>query len=205
MSYRLRFAEVKKEYLDAVRGMSVEEFFEYVKINNPSAYNNCEGESPYLNVWEKFRQHEIFDMGDCPYAMDIINVSEPLFTNPDTQNYFGEDNLYFCTQKSFIAAINGMRKMVIKNYQYLLDNPAVVQLHLEEKKREWTDFTEVMEINIDDDEKKNKMNEMYRPYSMDVSNPEIVTSWRYEYSIFEMVRIYKSFDWENNYLIFYGW
>jgi len=34
---------------------------------------------------------------------------------------------------------------------------------------------------------------------------QVSTSRRYEYSIFEMVRLYKTFDYENNTLIYYWW
>ena len=30
-------------------------------------------------------------------------------------------------------------------------------------------------------------------------------SWSYEYSIFELVRLYKTFDWENDNLVLMGW
>ena len=205
MSYRFRFAQVDKNYLDDVRNMTVSEFVEYTKKNNAGAYDECSDEIPYINIWEMFKQEEIYDMGDCPYAMDIINASTPLFTNSETQDYYSESNLYFCNEKAFLTAIDGMRKLIIKNYQNLIDNPATVALHLDEKKREWSDFTEVMELNIEDEARKEKLNETYRPYSLDRNVPDIVTSWRYEYAIFEMVRIYKAFDWEKNYLIFYGW
>ena len=33
----------------------------------------------------------------------------------------------------------------------------------------------------------------------------ITTSWKYEYGIFEMIRIYKSFDWKKNVMIYYGY
>ena len=29
--------------------------------------------------------------------------------------------------------------------------------------------------------------------------------WSYEYAIFELVRLYKIFDWENNDLVLVGW
>jgi hypothetical protein len=35
-------------------------------------------------------------------------------------------------------------------------------------------------------------------------NPRLVSSWKYEYEIFELVRIYKTFDFKKNVLIYYG-
>jgi hypothetical protein len=42
------------------------------------------------------------------------------------------------------------------------------------------------------------------PYSLDIDSPKIVSSWKYEYEIFELVRIMKTFDWENDVLVYYG-
>jgi hypothetical protein len=41
------------------------------------------------------------------------------------------------------------------------------------------------------------------PYDLD-KGEEVTTSWKYEYSIFELVRIYKTFDWKKNVMIYYG-
>ena len=42
-----------------------------------------------------------------------------------------------------------------------------------------------------------------RPY--DLEGDSLVTSWKYEYAVFELVRIYKTFDWKKNVMIYYGW
>lgn len=42
------------------------------------------------------------------------------------------------------------------------------------------------------------------PYNLNEGD-EVTHSWKYEYSIFELVRIYKQFDWENNVMIYYGY
>lgn len=43
------------------------------------------------------------------------------------------------------------------------------------------------------------------PYDLDKSTENIVNSWKYEHAIFELVRIYKTFDWGNNVLIYHGY
>lgn len=42
-----------------------------------------------------------------------------------------------------------------------------------------------------------------RPYNLE-EGEAISSSWKYEYAQFELVRIYKSFNWENNKMIYYG-
>lgn len=43
------------------------------------------------------------------------------------------------------------------------------------------------------------------PINLDEDSDCITHSWLYEYSIFELVRLYKTFDWENNDLVLMGW
>lgn len=33
----------------------------------------------------------------------------------------------------------------------------------------------------------------------------LITSWKYEYAMFELARLYKTFDWENDVLVYYGY
>lgn len=42
------------------------------------------------------------------------------------------------------------------------------------------------------------------PYDL-TSGDSITTSWKYEYGIFELVKIYKTFDWKKNVMIYYGY
>lgn len=42
------------------------------------------------------------------------------------------------------------------------------------------------------------------PYDLNRGD-EATTSWKYEYAIFELVRIYKTFDWKKNVMIYYGY
>jgi hypothetical protein len=47
----------------------------------------------------------------------------------------------------------------------------------------------------------------YHPYVLDQENPdgEMAHSWKHEYAIFNLVYIYRTFDWENDYLIYSAW
>lgn len=42
------------------------------------------------------------------------------------------------------------------------------------------------------------------PYDLE-KGEEITKSWKYEYGVFELVRIYKSFDWKKNVMYYYGY
>jgi hypothetical protein len=47
-------------------------------------------------------------------------------------------------------------------------------------------------------------NNDYPPFKLR-SGDEVTTSWKYEYIIFELVRLYKTFDWKKNVLVYYGY
>lgn len=51
----------------------------------------------------------------------------------------------------------------------------------------------------------NTYSESIRPYSLDLERKTIVRSCKYEYAVFELVNIYKSFDWKKNVMYFYGY
>jgi hypothetical protein len=42
------------------------------------------------------------------------------------------------------------------------------------------------------------------PYNLNEDLPQITDSWKYEYAIFELVHIYKTFDWNKNIMVYYG-
>jgi hypothetical protein len=42
------------------------------------------------------------------------------------------------------------------------------------------------------------------PYNLE-NGSEVTVSWKYEYTIFELVNIYKNFDWKNKIMIYYGY
>ena len=54
--------------------------------------------------------------------------------------------------------------------------------------------------------KKNEWEGKYgcNPYSLDPGK-DLVQSWYYEYAIFQLVQIYRTFDWDNDYMIYSGW
>jgi hypothetical protein len=43
------------------------------------------------------------------------------------------------------------------------------------------------------------------PYNITDSNKDFISSWKYEYSIFNLVILYNTFDWKKNVMIYYGY
>ena len=51
----------------------------------------------------------------------------------------------------------------------------------------------------------NFIRDNYRPYSLKQNSNKVSTSCKYEYSIFELVNIYNTFDLKRNVMIYYGY
>ncbi|WP_218964433.1 hypothetical protein, partial [Bacillus velezensis] len=54
---------------------------------------------------------------------------------------------------------------------------------------------------------KNNLSEWTRGWALntDINDSWLTSSWKYEYSIFELVRLLKTIDFEKETILFYGW
>ena len=96
------------------------------------------------------------------------------------------------------------RKKIENYFRKVAEGPEhKIKGYFEQKIDEWSKFTDNVENNYTE-EQKEKINRMYYPYNLN-DKDKLVNSWLYEYEIFELVFILKTFDWENYSLLFYGW
>ena len=103
------------------------------------------------------------------------------------------------TKDDFKAVIEAYRQKVVDWFQSLL-NPDKSQITTSKLSKE-----ERWKYEIED--KLDKWSGKYfgiSPFDLDENKEAITTSWCYEYAIFELVRLYKVFDWENNDLVLIG-
>lgn len=113
-----------------------------------------------------------------------------------TRFYSKRDDLYedcefhVLDKDGFIKIIEWYHQ---KNAEYFTDmvakveNVSAMRSHFAGKLSEW----------------KNGYN--IKPYNLEPEKSEMISSWKYEYAIFELVRIYREFDWENNVMVWYGY
>lgn len=196
MSYRFRFIKANKSNL-SLRDCSVEE----LKTRLSAYYTEDED---YFAVYDMFQQTEVFDFATLDFVSELLKASEPFFKDKCTDEYFEHYNIKLCSKETFELAIDGMRKHILEYFKDLRNKkPEVILAHLESKIEEWQPLSET--LGFGDEKDYTKLNSEHFPYDMDVNKPNIVTSWLYEYLIFELVRLYKGFDWDNDILMLYGW
>lgn len=127
-----------------------------------------------------------------------------LFTSEELKERYSDDGFALLTKDDFKAIIEAYRQKIIEWFQNLLnpDRSPITsnKLSKEERKRlEW-------EYEIRD--KLDAWSGKYfgiSPIDLDESRERITGDWSYEYAIFELVRVYKVFDWENDDLVLVGW
>lgn len=206
MGYRHRFATVPKGVYDAVKDMTPEQLKEWVLKNQPDGwYDEGDGEG-WFSHYLILGQCEIFDFGkNCWFAEDLMKRAQPLFNLQETQNAM--EPIHLCTKADFEFVIDEMRKHIANYFKEIFEtySPEQMKHHFKEKQEEWDDMTNTLGMTDLTPEKAAAINAMYRPYNMDLSRDGLVNSWLYEYEIFELVLLYRQFNWDTTVLMFYGW
>lgn len=191
MGYRHYFFEVDKKDVEKVKDKTYDELMEMAK--EYGAEIEEDENWFYFNDGKFMNKNEVFEFGKLYWddtAERIYSKGIPLFTIKDTQDYFDDYCPYVMGSDGMLEAITIYREKVINYYKNLLkeDTPEVLNKrlakHVDDMLIEWETFC---------------------PVDLNLEHKWISDSWLYEYQIFELVRLYKTIDWENKCLLFYGW
>jgi hypothetical protein len=104
----------------------------------------------------------------------------------------GDDEFIIISKEFLLHVIEEFRTNILENHRNIIsafdETPSLALTHMQSNLREWDcEFLDMLNI---------------APNSRD----EMLThSWKYEYSIFNLVHILHTFDWDNDYLIYNGW
>lgn len=197
MSYRYRLASVSKDIPEKVKNFSRRDLISFMKENS---FNGYEVEEDYLAKYEILGQKEFYDLGsDFDYAKEIENIAKPLFSDEKLQK---ETEILVCNESVFLLIIEKIRQKNVKYFQKLLTaDEDTIRAHIKKKAEEWQTYSEMFGVET----KSNIFSVCLVPYNLNKDKETLVNSWLWEYQIFELVRIYKSFDFSKNTLLFYGW
>lgn len=130
-----------------------------------------------------------------------------VFTHDECEQYFNEeDELKIIGKKGFEAIIEDYRQKISKHFNDLVaqidrEEPAdeidiklglvpSIDKHIKDKAKEWGENCDKYKLF---------------PYNLSLQSENVVGSWKYEYAIFDLVRLYKSIDWENEQVLIMGW
>lgn len=146
--------------------------------------------------------HELGKHSEIGFKLESERPS--LFTSDELKERYGDYGFALLTKDDFKAVIEFYRHKIIDWLKSLLDpegDPMIPsKLSKEERRRILIDY----EIQDKLDSWSGKYFEI-SPIDLDESKERITGDWSYEYAIFELVRLYKIFDWENDDLVLVGW
>lgn len=184
MGYRNYIGTMSKERHTEIKNMSTDELLKW--------QDKFTEDYGYVSVSEV--ANELYGFGKGIEFADEKYYS-PVFDNDDTQSDITEEHDFYIVGKEFVQhIIEHYEEKVKSHYLELLegiDDP--MKIPHEKALALWHQI----------DRLSSEWNDM-KPYNLKKGD-EVTTSWRYEYVQFELVRIYKTFDWENNFMIYYGW
>ena len=149
--------------------------------------------------------NDLYELGKYSEIGFKLESERPsLFTSDELKKRYEDYGFALLTKDDFKAVIETYRQKIINWFQSLLDpedHPIIPSGPSKEERR----------CALIDNEIKNKIDNWsgkyfgISPIDLDESKERITGDWSYEYAIFELVRVYKAFDWENNELVLVGW
>lgn len=141
------------------------------------------GDGECVGVYELVE--ELYNFGKY-YEVDTTKLNH-FFAKPELQEAFSDYDFWVADKQLLLDIIEKERKAIeewyAENKTKTLEELIAIQ---ESRRREWT-------------------TDYCLPYNLDLDKPQVVGSWQREYVLFELVRIYKTFDWDNDLLVYYGW
>lgn len=148
---------------------------------------------------------ELYNLGKhSEIGFKLESERQSLFISEELKERYFDYGFVLLTKDDFKAVIESYRQKIIKWFKSLLepedDLLSVCELSKEERRRS------LIDNKIQD--KIDSWSEKYfgiSPIDLDENKERITSDWSYEYAIFELVRLYKTFDWENDDLVLMGW
>ena len=217
MGYRTYIGSMPKEEYNKIKSMTQKELFDYYKESK-----DLDSEDDFhIGVYEYGQ--ELYGFGKYTDFDPPKKSLKPFFKNKKVKSHYEEYDFHIVTKEFLAYLIQTYHEHIKVHYNDMVmpflgekDEPSKflnsikTQYDFPENKHTF-DFSQ---ITLNEQSALFKMIEHIRsyrtewthltPYNLE-EGQEITTSWKYEYGVFELVRIYKTFDWKNDVMIYYGY
>jgi hypothetical protein len=216
MGYRTYIGEMPKKEYNKIKSMTEEELIDFYKIEKE------EDGSWYKGVYDYGK--ELYEFGKYVDFHPPKKSVKNFFKNKELQEKYDEEDLHIVT-KEFLAYIIETYRLRISTYYQDMLKPFFEKFSCK------SEFLNSIKIDYDypnehhifdfskiTQEEQDALFKMIEhiktfnsewnyltPYNLDNGEDKITNSWKYEYAIFELVRIYKTFDWKKKVMIYYGY
>ena len=191
MGYHNRIAILSKEKHQIIQNMTHGELVKWFK-----GVKKVDPDDSYVPCYEL--SEEVYGMGkgcDLKYLKPFM---KPVFSKVRTHNRYNDEGEFVIIGKEGLAAIIDDYRVAIRDYLKEILNPDPLDV---ERGRATTPEHYVRRIFQEWDDN----NFGIKPYCMRQDTETVVTSWKFEYTIFELVRLYKTIDTEKYEICLTGW
>jgi len=218
MGYRNYIGFIPKKEYNKIKSLTIQEIFDY---KNTDPKDDCIGVYDFVT--------ELYEFGKCVDFNPPKKSIKTFFKNKEAEKNWNYEGELKVVTKEFLAYIIGSYKKRVEIYYNDMMMPFFgkrdnvfdkedVSNFLNSIKTEYGinnkhtfDFTKIT------DEEQTALFKIFEhirsmrtewtaltPYNLEKGQC-VTSSWKFEYGIFELVRIYKSFDWKKNVMIYYGY
>ena len=184
MSWRMHLAIVNPEKIATVRNFPKENYLNEEGYTCDDDGENITNEF-YKFVEEDFGCKEDYCIGILPINLD--DYGEPFYKNPETQDLFEYYHPRIISKFDFQQLIDVMRREALKLFAEAANNDNIMKAMILRRKQIWEAPYGCYPYNLRDDSK------------------EIVCAFNIDYQIFDVVRMYKTVDWNKDVVILFGW
>ena len=207
MGYRHYLYKIEKEVVENVKDKTFSELWDKYATQSDREWREKYPEDNYLDI-DRIPKECIFEFGKLYWddtAARIYATGKPLFNNKEVQEQFDDFRPYVVTKEALLVAIEIYKKKVIESYEdCFVENTHLCdpffRIPIEEVPKS------IQEKCIE--HVQEKLLEWKRGYTIDTDLDDknhITSSWYYEYSIFNLIHLYKTIDFDKYDLLFYGW
>lgn len=198
MGYRQYLYQFDKELVDKIRECKTHEQFikvckDYFPERNDIVHDECDDEEPWVSIYNLGKK--LFEFGKY-YENDeeVCEHGTNLFASEELKELYCETDQNVLTEEGLLCAIEWQKNRIISVYKNLLKEKSANEFDTrsqhERMKEHIKDHLAWWEFPAID---------------MDKDNNRVARSWLYEHTIFNLVQIYKTFDWNKYCLMFIGW
>lgn len=187
MGYRHYLYKIKKEDLNKIRNMSNSDLYIHTKSKE---------EDGWWSPTDLFREGYIYSLGEIDTKLWKTlknNRIDEIFIQEEVKERMSDYDNGILNSDGFLNIMELYKEKVLSYFNDLLKDG------YKESWRKYKTSNEKLKSHM---EEKIRMIQNCDEYDFNLEREQITGSWTFEYSLFELIRLYKSIDWNNYYVIY---
>lgn len=195
MGYRVYLGEMSKDDVKKIKSIKNK-----IKLIDYLCPKNCmdDEDGPYVPSPYKIAE-EIYEMGShIEFELELIErFGDRILKYPECdEEYYCDYELAEISKEGLKFIIEQYKKYNKQHFVELTNSLTTIGADIESVIRHLTEKSKMWE---EEESYRSAVNLVHKNKFM------LTNSWTYEYTIFQLVSLYKQFDWDTQSLIVYGW